>query len=82
MINFIIIIKTMKYNKYKIEDIQIGGEVYFDNVYSGKLLTQSNFDMFWKVHDKNDKMLLISLWDEHHWSIDVAQVKYYNDPNT
>ncbi len=34
----------MRYNKYKIEDIEIDGEVYFDDVYSGKLLTQSNYD--------------------------------------
>lgn len=68
----------MRYNKYKIEDIEIGGEVYFDDVYSGKLLTQSNFDEYWTVHGKDNNMVLVNLRKEHWWSVDVSEVRQYN----
>jgi len=70
----------MRYNKYKIEDIEIGGEVYFDNVYSGKRLTQSNFDEYWTVHGKDNNMVLVNLRKEHWWSVDVSEVRQYNKP--
>ena len=50
----------MKYNRYKIEDINIGDEVYFDDAYSGKILTQSNFDEYWTVHGINNDQLLVN----------------------
>jgi len=65
----------MAYNKYKIEDIEIGDEIYFDSVYSGKLLTQSNFDEYWLVHGKNKNQLLVNLKEDHYWSVDVADVR-------
>ncbi len=34
-------------NKYKIEDINIGDEVYFDS-----LPSQNNYDLYWKVNGK------------------------------
>jgi hypothetical protein len=70
----------MRYNKYKIEDIEIGGEVYFDDVYSGKLLTQSNYDEYWAVHGKDNNMVLVNLRKEHWWSVDVSEVRQYNKP--
>ena len=36
-----------KYHRYKFDDVEIGDGVYFDDVYSGKYLTQSNFDEYW-----------------------------------
>ncbi|QQX76457.1 MULTISPECIES: hypothetical protein [Aequorivita] len=57
----------MAYNKYKIDEIEIGDEIYFDNVYSGKLLTQSNYDEYWTVHGKNKNQLLVNLKEEHYW---------------
>ena len=47
--------------KYKIEDINIGDEIYFDDVYSGKYLTQSNYDEYWTVHGKKENQLLVNL---------------------
>lgn len=70
----------MKYNKYKIEDIEIGGEVYFDDVYSGKYLTQSNYDEFWTVHGKNGNNVLVNLRQEHYWTVDVSEIRRYNKP--
>ncbi|MAO18348.1 MAG: hypothetical protein CMH44_15995 [Muricauda sp.] len=67
----------MKYNRYKIEDINIGDEVYFDDAYSGKILTQSNFDEYWTVHGINNDQLLVNLREEHYWSLDVSEVRQY-----
>ena len=70
----------MRYNKYKIEDIEIGGEVYFDDVYSGKLLTQSNFDEYWTVHGKSGNSILVNLRKEHYWTVEAAEIRQYNKP--
>jgi hypothetical protein len=70
----------MRYNRYKIEDIEIGGEVYFDDVYSGKLLTQSNFDEYWTVHGKEGNRVLVNLRQEHWWSVDADEIRQYNKP--
>lgn len=70
----------MRYNKYKIEDIEIGGEVYFDDVYSGKLLTQSNYDEYWTVHGKDGNSVLVNLRQEHWWSVDASEIRQYNKP--
>lgn len=70
----------MRYNRYKIEDIEIGGEVYFDDVYSGKLLTQSNYDEYWTVHGIEGNSVLVNLRKEHWWSVDVAEIRQYNKP--
>ena len=70
----------MKYNKYKIEDIEIGGEVYFDDVYSGNLLIQSNFDEYWKVRGKDGNKVLVNLREEHWWSIVANEIRGYIKP--
>ncbi len=68
----------MRYNKYKIEDIEIGGEVYFDNVYSGKLLIQSNFDEYWTVHGKSGNSVLVNFRKEHYWAVEADEIRQYN----
>ena len=55
----------MAYNRYKIEEIEIGDQVYFDDVYSGNHLTQSNFDEYWDVYGKNNNRILVNLNREH-----------------
>jgi hypothetical protein len=67
----------MEYNKYKIEDINIGEEVYFDDVYIGKLLSQSNFDEYWTVHGIDKNQLLVNLREEHYWIIKVSEVRQH-----
>ncbi|UJP65815.1 hypothetical protein [Mongoliitalea daihaiensis] len=67
----------MEYNKYDIKDINIGDEVYFDDVYSGKILTQSNFDEYWTVHGIDNDQLLVNLREEHYWSIKVSEVRQH-----
>ena len=67
----------MRYNQYKITDIEIGDEIYFDDVYSGSRLTQSNYDEYWKVHGKNGNNLLINLREQHWWSVDVRDVRQH-----
>lgn len=74
----------MKYNIYKIEDINIGDEIYFDNVYSGNILSQANYDEFWTVHGKDKNSLHIKLnyfKKELFWTIDVSEVRQHNKPN-
>jgi len=63
--------------KYKIEDINIGDEIYFDDVYSGKYLTQSNYDEYWTVHGKKENQLLVNLRKEHYWTVDIADVRQH-----
>lgn len=70
----------MKYNRYKIEDIEIGGTVYFDDVYSGKLLSQSNYDEYWTVHGKNGNSVLVNLKEKHYWSVDATEIRQYIKP--
>ncbi len=60
----------MKYDKYKIEEIEIGDQVYFDSTSS-----QSNFDEYWDVHEKRDNNLLINHNRTHYWTIDVKDVR-------
>jgi len=67
----------MKYNKYKIEDINIGDEIYFDDVYSGKLLTQSNFDEYWIVHGIEGDRLLVNLKKEHYWTVKISEIRQH-----
>ncbi len=67
----------MSYNKYIIEDIAIGDEVFFDDVYSGKRLTQSNHDEYWKVHRKSGDSLLINLNMREFWSVEAKDVRMH-----
>ena len=67
----------MEYNKYKIEDIDIGDEIYFDSVYSGKLLTQTNYDEYWTVHGKDKDRLLVNLKEEHYWTVKTSEVRQH-----
>ena len=66
----------MKYNKYKIEDINIGDEVYFDSTQG-----QSNQDLYWKVIHKteNEKQLIVQLDEMGHkdlrWTVDITEVR-------
>ena len=72
----------MKYNKYKIEDINIGDEVYFDSTQ-----VQSNHDLYWKVIHKteNEKQLIVQLDEMGHkdlrWTVDIAEVRQHLKTN-
>ena len=61
----------MKYYKYKIEDINIGDEIYFDSTPS-----QYNYDLFWPVHDKDDKNLFVKLNDDY-WTVNIDSVRHH-----
>jgi hypothetical protein len=67
----------MSRNIYKIEDIEIGDEIYFDDVYArdGESLIQSNRDEYWTVHGKSGNSLLVNLYNREHWSVDVSDVR-------
>jgi len=65
----------MKFNRFKIEDIEIGDEVFFDDVYVGSLLTQSNYDQYWTVHGKDHNLLLVNLNNREFWTIDVSLIR-------
>lgn len=69
----------MSYNIYSIDNIEIGGEIYFDDVYNGKFLTQSNYDEYWSVHGKTGDMILVNFRDAY-WSVNVKDVRAYNPP--
>ena len=64
--------QTMEYNKYKIEDINIGDEIYFDSVPS-----QSNFDEYWTVHGKDNNQVLVNLKKEHYWTVKISEVRQH-----
>lgn len=70
----------MVYNKYKIEDIEIGGEAYFDDVYSGKILVQSNFDEYWTVYRKEGSIVYLSFKEEARYAVDVKEIRQYIGP--
>ena len=63
---------------YKLSDIAIGDEVYFDSSTS-----QSNHDLYWKVIniDKNTERLIVELnemgFKGLRWSISVKEVKQH-----
>lgn len=65
----------MSYNKYTIDQINIGDQVYFDDMYSGEQLIQSNFDEYWTVHGKDGNLLLVNLNNEHHTSVDIKDIR-------
>jgi len=69
----------MRYNIFTADKIEVGGEIYFDDVYSGKFLTQSNYDEYWSVHGKNGDMILVKLRD-NYWSVNVKDVRAYIPP--
>jgi hypothetical protein len=68
----------MKYNKYKIEDINIGDEVYFDSIQG-----QSNHDLYWKVIHimEKEKQLIVQLDEMGHsdlrWTVDISEVRQH-----
>lgn len=64
--------QTMEYNKYKIEDINIGDEIYFDSVPS-----QSNFDEYWAVHGKDKDHLLVNFKKEYYWTVKISKVRQH-----
>lgn len=64
--------QTMEYNKYKIEDINIGDEIYFDSVPS-----QSNFDEYWTVHGKDNNQVLVNLKKEHYWTVKISEIRQH-----
>ncbi len=68
----------MKYKRYKFEDIEIGDGVYFDDVYSGKLLTQSNFDEYWDVTGKDEhnvKLKLNHIGQDYYWTVGYDEIR-------
>ena len=59
--------------KYTIEEINIGDEVTFRSNNSN----QSDYDLFWTVHDKDNDSLLIHinrLGEKAYWSINIKEV--------
>jgi len=74
----------MKYNQYKFVDIELGDGVYFDDVYSGKLLTQSNFDEYWDVTGKDEHNVMLKLHyigRDYYWTVryeDIRQIEKRN----
>ena len=69
----------MSYNLYSATDIEIGGEIYFDDVYSGKYLTQSNYDEYWEVHGKEDNRIYVRFRD-NYWTLNVKDIRAYIPP--
>lgn len=68
----------MKYNKYKFADIEIGDAVYFDDVYSGKYLTQSNYDEYWDVTEKDENNVMLKLHyigQDLYWTVRYDEIK-------
>jgi hypothetical protein len=63
---------------YKLSNIKIGDEVYFDSTTS-----QSNHDLYWKVIDINEKTntLIVQLNEmgfvDLRWSISLNQVRQH-----
>lgn len=70
----------MWHNKFKIEDIEIGGKVYFDNEYVGKFLVRNNHDEHWIVTGKDGNLILVSLKNQFYETIDIADISYYERP--
>ena len=65
----------MLYNKFKIEEINIGDEVYFDSTPS-----QNNHDLYWSVTGKRGTQLMIQLnylGQQEYWTIDVTEVRQF-----
>lgn len=66
----------MKYNRFKIENIEIGDGIYFDSTPA-----QSNYDLYWKVIDKLEKQnqLIVQLdemgFNDLRWTVDVSEVR-------
>ncbi len=65
----------MKNNRFKIEDISIGDQIYFEEVYIGNTLSQSNYDEYWDVHGISENRILINLRREHYWSVNIEEVR-------
>ena len=67
-----------KYNLYKFSDINIGDGVYFDDVYSGNNLTQSNYDEYWDVTGKDAQTVTLKLnhfGQEHYWTVEYDAIR-------
>jgi hypothetical protein len=68
--------------KYKLEDINIGDEVYFDSTTS-----QLNYDLYWKVINKleKEKKLLVQLdemgFHNKRWIISIDEVRLHIGQN-
>lgn len=69
----------MSYNLYSATDIEIGGEIYFDDIYSGKYLTQSNYDEYWEVYGKEDNRVYVRFRD-NHWIVNVKDIRAHIPP--
>lgn len=70
--------KQKEYNIYKFEDVEIGDGVYFDDVHSGKYLTQSNYDEYWDVIGKDAHYVRLSLSNmgqPHFWSVQYKHIR-------
>jgi hypothetical protein len=68
----------MKYNRYKYDDVEIGDSVYFDDVYSGKYLTQSNYDLYWEVTGKDERNVMLKLnyiGKDHYWIVKYDEIR-------
>jgi len=64
--------------KYKMEDINIGDQVYFDST-----PMQTNHDLYWTVINKLDlqKQLIVQLdemgYKDERWTIDLHEVRQH-----
>ena len=73
-----------KYNKYKFDDVQIGDGVYFDNVFSGKHLTQTNYDEYWDVTGKDENNVMLKLHhigQDHYWTVKYDEIRQVEKRN-
>jgi hypothetical protein len=61
----------MKYNKYKIEEINIGDEIYFDSSSE-----QANYDSYWLVTGKDTKNVMVRL-DDIYWTVLIDEVRQH-----
>jgi hypothetical protein len=64
--------------KYKFEDIEIGDGVYFNEVYHGKHLSQSNFDEYWEVTGKDEHNVMLKLHyvgQEFYWTVRYEEIR-------
>ena len=63
------------YNKYSINDIQVGDLVYFDDT-----VHQSNYDEYWEVYGKSAKngdvnLKLTYLYQEYYWTVHCSDIR-------
>lgn len=67
-----------KFNRFKFDDVEIGDGVYFDEVFSGKYLAQSNYNLYWEVTGKDVKNVMLNLkylGQNHYWTVRYDEIR-------